>query len=709
MNLSVKKFIRRALIAATMPGALVMFGSCATISAPSLSSPPAGMEILWDTYGVPHIYAKDRNGLAYAFGWAQMRNHSDLLLRLILQGRGRASEFLGKSYLDDDRWVWRIGIPQLSARDYAAQSPEMRAHIDAFAAGINAFAAANPAMIGDSVRSALPIGGVDIIENLQRVAWARFITSDAGVKSQTDPWQKGSNAWAIAPSRSANGHAMLLANPHLPWSDLFTWTEAEYSMPGVHVYGAAVIGSPVLQIAFNDNLGWSHTVNTQDGEDLYELTLSGSGYLLDGKQRAFDERIHVIKVRGANGAFTDDTVRYRHAVQGPIVALKPGKAIALRVVGLDGPTLPFQYEQWWDMGASRNFAEFQNAIRKNQISGQNITYADRDGHIMEFYGGNTPVRSRGDRAYSSGIIRGDSSSNIWNALHTYADMPKTIDPPSGWVQNANDPPWWATFPVVVHPADYPSYLATKTMLLRPQRSVRMIRSDSSISYDELLRYKHSTRMELADRVLPDLIPLARSGRFGPTDSVAAGVLDSWDRSADAGSRGAVLFAEWWSEYGRRMGTKSRWAAQWSERRPLDTPSGIADTTAALAALQAAVVTIQNKYKEIDVPWGDVYRFRRDSLDLPGNGGSADFGIFRVIGYSATTNNRYRATGGDSFVAVIEFSNPVHAMSLVGYGNASRTGSPHRTDQLHFLSEQKLKPVWMTRAEVEAHTERREKF
>ncbi|MBA3645483.1 MAG: penicillin acylase family protein [Gemmatimonadaceae bacterium] len=682
-------------------------GSCATNTAASAIS-PAGTEILWDTYGVPHIYAKDRNSLAYAFGWAQMRNHSDLLLRLVLQGRGRASEFLGKSYLDDDRWVWTIGIPAMSARDYAAQRPAMRAHIDAFAAGINAFAAANPTMVGDSVRAALPVRGVDIIENLQRLTWARFITSSQGVKDQTRAWENGSNAWAIAPSRSANGHAMLLQNPHLPWSDLFTWMEAEYSMPGVHVYGAAVIGAPVLQIAFNDNLGWSHTVNTQDGEDLYELTLSGKGYLFNGKERAFDESVHVIKVRAADGSLTDDTVHFRHSVHGPIVAMKAGKAIANRAVGMDTPTIPFGYEQWWTMGAARNFSEFEKAITPNQISGQNITYADRDGHIMEFYGGNTPVRNRGDRAYWSGTIRGDSSSNLWTSLHTYAEMPKTIDPPSGWVQNANDPPWWATFPVVVRQQDYPSYLATKTMLLRPQRSVRMLMSDSSISFDELVKYKHSTRMELADRALDDLVAAAAARGTARAKS-AASVLRAWDRSADAGSRGAVLFNEWWSEYGRRMGAKSRWSVQWSEQRPLDTPYGLADTALAVASLDAAAATVEKKYGALDVPWGNVYRFRRDSLDLPANGAPSTLGVFRVVDYAKEKAEQYRATSGDSYVGAVEFSSRVRAMTLIGYGNASRAGSPHRHDQLRFLSRKELRPVWLGRREVETHTEMRERF
>jgi acyl-homoserine-lactone acylase len=59
------------------------------------------------------------------------------------------------------------------------------------------------------------------------------------------------------------------------------------------------------------------------------------------------------------------------------------------------------------------------------------------------------------------------------------------------------------------------------------------------------------------------------------------------------------------------------------------------------------------------------------------------------------------------VAVVEFSSPLRARTLVGYGNWSRRGSKHRTDQLELYSRKELRPVWLTRAEVEAHLERRE--
>src|SRR5688572_5156485 len=576
---------------------LVLFALCfcAAIRASSPEPRIAGTEILWDTYGVPHIFAQNRDGLAYAFGWAQMRNHADLLLRLVAQGRGKASELLGPDYLEEDRWVWTVGMWDAAERSLAAQPADMRAHVASFVAGINAFASRHPELIGDSVRAVLPVRAVDIFAHLHRLQWARFLASPGRARDDTRAWRnRGSNAWAVAPKRSASGRTLLLQNPHLPWADLFTWTEAQYVAPGVNVSGAATVLSPVLQIAFNDNLGWTHTVNTQDGQDLYELTLSGDGYLLDGVVRPFERSTHVIGVRQRDGSQRPDTVLYRSSVHGPVVAEKPGKVVAMSVVGLHGPALPFALTQWWNMGRARNFAEFMTAIRPNQISGQNITYGDRDGHIMVFYGGNSPVRPVPERAFWSGIVRGDTSATLWTALHGFDDMPKTVDPPSGWVQNANDPPWWATFPAVVRPNDFPGYFATRPMARRPQRSARLLMTDSSITFEEFRQYAFSTRMDVADRLLDDLLPRAKAADDTTTRRTAA-ILEAWDRTADSSSRGGVLFSTWWDEYLRRLRGRPPYAMPWNENAPLTTPDGLSDTVSAVLALAAASDSVSRKY------------------------------------------------------------------------------------------------------------------
>ena len=89
-------------------------------------------EILWDTYGVPHIFAKDAEGLFRAFGWAQMQSHGNLILRLYGRARGRAAEYWGAEELESDRWVRTMGIPERARRWYQAQNPAFRANLDAF-------------------------------------------------------------------------------------------------------------------------------------------------------------------------------------------------------------------------------------------------------------------------------------------------------------------------------------------------------------------------------------------------------------------------------------------------------------------------------------------------------------------------------------------------------------------------------------------------
>ena len=84
---------------------------------------PDGSEILWDSWGVPHVYGNDAQGLFYGFGWAQMQSHGNLLLHLYGEARGRAAEYWGEEYLPSDRWIRTLGVPARARDWYAAQTP----------------------------------------------------------------------------------------------------------------------------------------------------------------------------------------------------------------------------------------------------------------------------------------------------------------------------------------------------------------------------------------------------------------------------------------------------------------------------------------------------------------------------------------------------------------------------------------------------------
>jgi acyl-homoserine-lactone acylase len=703
--------------------------STRTLGTESTQGTQSTTEILWDTFGVPHIFAPDADALFYAFGWAQMEAHGDLILRLYGEARGRSAEYwIAQNNLDIDKWVRRMGVPARAREWYAAQSPGERQRLEAFVAGLNAYARAHADRIADEVEVVLPVTPVDVIAHGQRVVLFEFVTRREAVNQATKSWSErtatpeaagGSNAWAIAPKRSASGHAMLVANPHLPWAGLYRWFEAQLVAPGLNVTGAALVGNPLVGIAFNDHLGWTHTNNTLDGFDLYELTLKNDGYVWNGETRPFEVDTQIIKVKQRDGSTRNETFVVKRSIHGPVVSEKPGaapstglgagpstslgagKAVALRIVGLDQPHIG---EQYWDMARATSFGEFEGAVRRLQNPFYTVMYADRAGRIMHLFGGRTPKRPSGSYTWS-GIVPGDSSATLWTATHPYEELPRVVDPSSGWLQNANDPPWTTTFPAAIDADAFPRYMAPRFMHFRAQRSARMLDEDDRITFDELVAYKHSTRMELADRILDDLIPPAK--QLGGGAATGAAALERWDRSADAASRGAVLFERFFTELTKAAGKDGPFKVRWSERDPRATPDGLTDPGAAVAALERAVASLQKDGLALDVPWGDVYRLRRAGVDLPANGGPSELGIFRVVGFRKADDGRLEAAGGDSFMYVAEFATPVRAQSSVAPGNWSQPGSTHAADQLALFAEKRLKPAWRTRAEVEAHLERRE--
>ena len=259
-------------------------------------------EILWDNYGVPHIFAKDYNELFYLFGWAQMRNHANLMLRLFAQSRGRAAEYYGKKHIDSDKWVHTHNIPNRAEDWLELQNPTFKRYFESFVNGINDYANNFPDDIDIENKPVLPITSLDLLTHYQRVIMYHFVTNPRD--TQFDPYSinknRGSNTWAIGPSKSASGNTMLIINPHLSWGDMFTWFEVQLNCYPLDIYGATLVGSPFIGIGFNEYIGWAHTNNVHDGQDLYKLTLTDGGYKWEDDVKSFDERIIQLNIKQNN-------------------------------------------------------------------------------------------------------------------------------------------------------------------------------------------------------------------------------------------------------------------------------------------------------------------------------------------------------------------------------------------------------------------------
>jgi len=705
-------------LTAPVAAALLIFGPA---SAASGFRPTHGSEVLWDRYGVAHVYGSTVNDLFFGFGWAQARSHGDILARLYAQARGRAAEYFGMQELQSDRWMALNDVPARARLWLQQQSPAFRGQLEAFAAGINAYASAHPQALAPDARRVFPVTALDVIAHQQRLFQfvyaapadvADRLPADApepspgpspGPRSES----AGSNGWAIAPSRSHDGHAMLLMNPHLYWAPGWaTYDEVQLSAPGIDLYGATQVGLPVLRFVFSDYLGFTHTVNGADAVTFYRIVAAPGGYRFDGKVLPFRTRRQQLKVRQRDGSFTSESVLVRATIHGPIVGERDGVPIAMRVAGLDRP---FALQQYWDMATAHDFSGFQAALARLQVPTFNILYADRDGHIEYLYNGLVPRHASGNPHYWSGTVAGDTSATLWRDYLRYDELPKVIDPAGGTLQNSNDPPWDAAWPETLDPAPYATAIPADSVNLRMARGIRMLSETPSVSFEQLQRMKWSHRCELADRVLPDL--LEASARYGDELArAAAQVLAHWDRSTEADSRGALLFLAWADQPGAASGYSSAgFARPLNLLQPLTTPSGLADPAAAVRALQAAARDMLARYGALDVPWGQVMRLKVGAVDLPASGGPGRLGVFDVVDFAPPADGARAANFGASYIAVVSFDTPARAKVLLSYGASSQPGSPHNSDQLPLLARGELRDAWRTRAQVEANLESRDQF
>ena len=711
---------RRRTLGRRLSGALaltvaLLASACTTLPVTPPLPAPGHASILWDTWGTPHIAAGDEAMLFRAFGQAQMRSHGNLLLSLYARARGEGARYGGETYLDSDRTVALMGLRERGADWYDAQTPRMREAVDAFAAGMTEYATANPVEHDRVYDPLLPLTGADVLAHVARTIFGFMAdVSDCG---QVLPGGRGgapppgSNGWAIGPERTAEGDTLLLANPHLGWSGDELLYEAQLVGPGVDVYGATLVGFPVPVMGFNDSLGWTHTVNTLDGCDVYELVPDKGGYRFDGQHRDFETSSRRLSVRLPNGGYRTETVPLRRSEQGPVVTVG-GRTLALRTTAVDQAQVPGVLEQWWEMGRAGDLEQFRAALARDQLPMFNVLYADKDGHILAAYAGQVPDRPASYEGSWDTTVPGDISQTLWTDALPGSRLPAVVDPPSGFVQNSNGPPWTFTVPSVpeLDPRRYPAYLPDPSLGWRERRGLELITSTPAMSLDDLVRLKNDTRLALADRVVPELVAAANLS----LDTAArrgAAALENWDRQATATSTGALLFLAWvYESVPAGRSADELFAQPYDPADPLNTPRGLKDPAAAVAALGRAANRIQGLYGGLEVPWGTIARLRRGVVDLPASGFPGDpYGAFRVMSPDIAriaAGKPAEVTFGDSFVAAVEFGSTTTARVLLTYGNSTQPGNPHVGDQLALAQRGELRPAWRTLQQIDQNLESR---
>jgi acyl-homoserine-lactone acylase len=441
----------------------------------------------------------------------------------------------------------------------------------------------------------------------------------------------------------------------------------------------------------------------------------------DRRERRVDRRQVVAEVLEADGTIATVQRDYDETDLGAVIHRTTDRLFVVRSINVEWWR---QYEGFFELLKARSLDDFRDTLGRGLTVTSNYTYADIDGNILYAWNARLPRRP----AYAQGFgaasaaavdytldVPGETKTFFWKGIHRARDLPSLLNPSAGYIQNANNPPWWTSLRDPLDPARYPPYIERGELSLRAQAMLGALEATSRFSLDDVRALKFSTRLLAADRMLPDLMDAARDTPE-PSEPLRAGLdaLAAWDRHAAAGSRGAVLFDRFRSMLESRQ--DEAFGVPWDPLQPAATPRGLADPVAALDVLARAVLDLRQQYGSERVAWGDVHRFRFGTLDLPGDGSSGRHGLVRVVGFDAAADGMRIAghagpdqplTGsGDAWVLMVHFTRPVTAWSVLAYGQTTDLTSPHSRDQIRFFANHELRPVWFTEAQIAANLERR---
>jgi acyl-homoserine-lactone acylase len=662
---------------------------------------------------VPHIYGPTDAGVTFGLAWAQAEDNFPHLEDNFIRALGRAAEVHGEEALADDQLDRALEIPRLAREEYAHADARMRGLYDAYAAGLNFYLARHPDVRPRLLTHMEPWYPLALLrfkyDQGEFVGYAGLKPADLRVDVPEKPAEppQGSNAWAVAPAKSAAGHAMLLINPHVPFFGPAQYYEAHvHSEEGWDFSGVGRYGLPLLYMGHNEVLGWTHTDNYSDIGDLYVETFDDPSHPLayrygDGRRTAvqWTEEIRVKTAKGIEARrFT-----FRKTHHGPLVAEHEGKPVAIRLAKMEeGGWL----DQVYAMTKARSLAEFKTALRRGAIPYMNVTYADRDGNIFYVY--NSAVPRRSPQFDWRRPVDGSDPRTEWQGYHSFDELPQLTNPASGFVQNCNSTPFATTTSGNPAPADFPKYMiGPETDNARARVSKRILAGQRKFSFADWSRAAFDTRVLEAETKIPELA--AEWVRLRQTDVPRAerlapliAELRAWDRVSRLDSVAMSLFVEW-------LG------------RP-DPPAS--EPWPRVRLLEEVRQELERDWGTWRVAWGEINRLQRvdwsgaepfsdarPSLPVPGGPGWVGivFNFYQQRGNGkpavAAGSKRHYGVLGDSYVAVVEFGPQVRARSIVYFGQSGDPRSPHYFDQAPLYARGEFKPAWFTLGEIKAHLER----
>jgi len=659
------------------------------------------VKILRDTYGVPHIFGHTDADAAYGLGYAHSEDDFLTIQQVLMAARGKLATVYGADSAPADYLVQFLRVWDVVDAEYEKLSPGTRAIAEAYADGLNVYAAHHP---DEALHGLFPVTGKDIVAasveksplffGLDETIGHLFSEDPEPVPTPTEV-TFNSNEFAIAPSRTSNGQTFLDVNSHQPYEGPVAWYEAHiHSDEGWDMVGGTFPASPLIIHGHNRDLGWAFTVNHPDLVDVYRLTINPENinqYKFDGVWKDLEVRQAKLVVKIIGNLKVTVNRETLWSVYGPVVRGK-SQTYAIRYGDIGTAGI---WEQLYRMNKATNFEEWQDAMRLMQLPMFNAAYADREGNIYYLYNGAIPIRN--EKYDWSDYLPGDTSETLWTEYLPFDELPQVLNPPSGFIQNANGTPYRATLGAGnPDPSMFSPTLGIDTDI--SSRSLRMLElfgADESITPEEFVQYKFDMQYS-KDSVVATFVEMLSNAKMPDADTARAQeVIRTWDMITDPDSTGAALMVYTLNA----LNGKYPGAIKLSKLG-----QGNVNASMLMDAFTEAVKTLMQHFGRVDVKWGDVNRLIRGSVDLPIGGGPD---ILHATYGEMQEDGRLKITDGDSYVLMVtwEKDGSVHSMSVHQFGAATiRTDSPHYADQAPLLAKRELKPVWFEEADIRQHLE-----
>jgi acyl-homoserine-lactone acylase len=682
--------------------------------------------IIRDDWGIAHIKGKTDADAVFGMIYAQAEDDFNRVETNYLTALGRTAEAEGEAAIWADLRQKLFIDPEVLKADYARSPPWLQALMTAWSDGLNYYLATHPSVKPRVLTRFEPWMALSFTEgsiggDIERVSLSQLeafygatrkplTEAELGLRFQ-EP--KGSNGFAIAPSNTKDGHALLLINPH---TSFFFRSELQVaSDEGLNAYGAVTWGQFFVYQGFNAHAGWMHTSSGVDVVDEFAETIVEQDgklfYRYGSALRPVQVSTITTPYRTAAGTLAERRFTVYRTHHGPIVRETGGKWVAMALMNTPIPALTQSFLRT----KAVDYASFMEAAASQANSSNNTIFADAKGQIAYLHPQFIPRRD--DRFDYTGLVDGADPATDWKGLHGLDEAPRVLSPPNGWITNTNNWPWTAAGPYSPKAKDFPRYMDTAGENPRGAHAELVLKDRKDFTLDGLIAAAYDPYLPAFARLIPDLasaheqLPATDPLKTRLAEPVA--LLRSWDNRWAAESAATSLAVFW----GEALWAQTAPRAKAAHVSVYDYMSDQATGAETLQALATAVDRLTADFGAWRTPWGEINRYQRNdgaivqtfddarpSIPVPFTsaqwGSLASFGAKRYPG-----TKRYYGTSGNSFVAVVEFGDKVRAKAVTAGGESGDPSSPHFADQAQRYSAGALREVYFYPEQLIGHTER----